>query len=521
MTPAMLIAFALLWPLVVTAWVVAVGDRNPNLRDGGMVALGLGLFPAVAMLWNPVASGELPRLVLFELFPGVPLAFEVEPLGLVFALVASFLWPVTAVYGVGYLRGHHEDHQTRFFTFFSAAISAAMGIAFAGNLLTLFVFYEVLTLSTYPLVTHHQDHAAQRAGRIYLGILLTTSVCFLLLGIVLTWALAGTLDFRPGGILAGHVEGWPLVGLVALYAFGIGKAALMPFHRWLPNAMVAPTPVSALLHAVAVVKAGVFSVLKVVVYVFGLGVLTDSGASIWLMYLAAYTILVASIVAMTKDNLKERLAYSTISQLSYIVLGAALATPDGVVGGGMHLVMHAFGKITLFYVAGAIMVANHKKNISQMDGLGRAMPLTYAAWFIGACSVIGVPPTGGSWSKLFLALGAASAEQPVLVFVFMLSSLLNVWYLGEVFARGVFLAPTASADDHGASSHAADGHDPADGGADAHPADPHDHGHHADREALPLTLAPPLLSALGCVVLFFAWPPLHDLLRLLPLGEGL
>jgi multicomponent Na+:H+ antiporter subunit D len=274
-------------------------------------------------------------------------------------------------------------------------------------MLTLFLFYEVLTISTYPLVTHSGSEEAKRAGRTYLGILLCTSIGLQLFAIGLTWVEAGTLDFRDGGILAGKVSDGMVAVLMTLYLFGIGKAAVMPFHRWLPAAMVAPTPVSALLHAVAVVKAGVFSVLKVVIYIFGLDLLTSTGASLWLAYVAGATILIASLVAMSKDNLKLRLAYSTVSQLSYVVLGAMLATGTGVVGGAMHIAMHAFGKITLFFCAGAILVAAHKTEISEMRGLGRRMPFTFAAFFVASLSIIGLPPMGGTWSKWELALAAA------------------------------------------------------------------------------------------------------------------
>jgi multicomponent Na+:H+ antiporter subunit D len=485
MTPAALIWICLLIPLVTAAIVFAFG-KNPNLRDGLMVACAATLFPTVLSLWSSAEPGGT-IYPLVELFPGVPLAFTVEPLGLLFALVASALWPVTAVYGVGYLRGHHEHDQTRFFVWFSTAISATLGVAFSANLLTLFVCYEALTLTTWPLVTHHQDEEARNAGRIYLGILLTTSVCFLLLGIGWVWVLAGTLDFTPGGVLDGRVDEVTAMGLLALFAFGIGKAGLMPFHRWLPAAMVAPTPVSALLHAVAVVKAGVFSVLKVVVYIFGLDFLTRTGASVWLMYVAAWTILAASFIALYKDNLKERLAYSTIGQLAYIVLGAALANPAGVVGGSLHIAMHAFGKITLFFCAGAIFVATHKKKVSELQGLGRVMPLTFGAFTVGAISVIGLPPMGGSWSKLLLVTGAAGAGQPLLVGVLMLSSLLNVFYLMDVVAKAFFLPPLEDLEAHGY------------------------------QEASPLTLAPPLLTAACCVLLFFFVEPLYLLLR--PLGE--
>ena len=282
----------------------------------------------------------------------MPLVFEVEPLGALFALIAAGLWIVTSVYSIGYMRGHHEENQTRFFAFFALAIAAALGAAFAGNMLTLFFCYEALTLSTYPLVTHHRSAEAKAGGRVYMGVLLSTSICFLLLAMVATYHLTGTLAFVPGGILAGKAPTWILGVLLFLYAFGTGKAALMPFHRWLPAAMVAPAPVSALLHAVAVVKAGVFTVLKVVVYIFGIDLLADTGLGTYLAYVACATILIGSLVAMTKDNLKARLAYSTVSQLSYIVLGAALANSWGILGGSLHIAMHAFGKITLFFCAG-------------------------------------------------------------------------------------------------------------------------------------------------------------------------
>ena len=213
--------------------------------------------------------------------------------------------------------------------------------------------------------------------------------------------------------------------------------------------MVAPTPVSALLHAVAVVKAGVFTVLKIIVYVFGIEFLTEGNYALWLCYVAGFTSIAASLVALTKDNLKARLAYSTVSQLSYIVLGAALANDWGVIGGSMHIAMHAVGKITLFFCAGAIMVASHKTKISEMAGIGRTMPVTMFAFFIGALSVIGLPPMGGSWSKWYLALGAVDAHQNILVAVLMISSLLNIAYLMPIVARAFFIAPNGSPEHEG------------------------------------------------------------------------
>lgn len=437
MTHEQHIGWALLVPLV-AALLTTLNSARPNLREGCTLVCAGALFLIVASLAGHVFAGARPELPLLEVVPGLEIAFRVEPLGMLFALVASGLWVVTTCYSIGYMRAHHEGHQTRFFACFAIAIFAVMGAAFAQNLFALFLFYEVLTFSTYPLVTHHGDDKARRGGRTYLGILLFTSVSFLLLAIGWTWVLAGTLDFQPGGILTGKATPTVLGVLLALYAFGTGKAALMPFHRWLPAAMVAPTPVSALLHAVAVVKVGVFTVMKISVYTFGTSLLQETGISLWLMYVAGATILIASLVALTKDNLKARLAYSTISQLSYIVLGAMLANSWGVIGGSMHIAMHAFGKITLFFCAGAIYVAAHKTEISDMRGIGRRMPITLAAFLLGSLSVIGLPPFGGSWSKWFLALGAADAHQVPLVAVLMISSLLNIAYLMPIVIRGYF-----------------------------------------------------------------------------------
>jgi len=302
----------------------------------------------------------------------------------------------------------------------------------------LFIFYEILTFSTYPLVTHKESQEAIRAGRLYMGILVGTSVILLLPAVIWVWMVAGTLDFTHGGVLAGKLAPEYAPWMVALFAFGVGKAALMPIHRWLPAAMVAPTPVSALLHAVAVVKAGVFTILMVMVYIFGIDFLQVTKASQWLVWLAGFTILASSVIAITKDDLKARLAYSTVSQLSYIVLGAALATSSAVEGGVIHIVMHASAKITLFFCAGAIYVGAHLTKISELDGLGPRMPLVFVAFFLGALSIIGIPPMGGSWSKFLLMMGAVEAGMSIMVAVLAISSLLNVYYLLEPVFRAFF-----------------------------------------------------------------------------------
>ena len=393
-TPSALMAWITLIPFLAAALVGLTG-KVPNLRDGIQVAAGIVTFTLVISLYRSVDFSTPPELQILTITSGLEIAYRLEPLGLLFALIASGLWIVASLYSVGYMRGNSEHAQTRFFACFAISIGSALGLAFSANLLTLLIFYEVLTIATVPLVTHKGTPDAMRAGRVYLGTLIATSVGFLLFAIAGTYYLTGTLDFTEGGILEGHASNLAVVVLLFLYIFGIGKAAVMPVHRWLPAAMVAPTPVSALLHAVAVVKAGVFSVVKVIVYVFGIDLLSAVPGTEWIAYIAGFTILTASIIALRQDNLKRRLAYSTISQLSYVVLAAALFTPLSIIAAALHIVAHAFGKITLFFAAGSIYTAAHKSNISELDGIGRRMPYTMGAFAIAVLSMIGLPPNGG------------------------------------------------------------------------------------------------------------------------------
>ncbi|MFQ3338860.1 MAG: multicomponent Na+:H+ antiporter subunit D, partial [Colwellia sp.] len=367
---------------------IILANKRPNIREGITISASIFLLFIVTSLYQNLLSGKNVNVFWWDIMPNLSISFSIEPLGMLFALIASFLWLITTFYAIGYMRSHQEENQTRFYSCFALAISAVMGIAFSDNLFTLFIFYEVLTLSTYPLVTHAGTEKAKQGGRVYLGILLSTSIAFFLLAIAGTWFITGTLDFKQGGIFNADVDKTVTGALLVLFVFGIGKAAIMPFHRWLPAAMVAPTPVSALLHAVAVVKAGVFTILKVCVFIFGLDLLAVLPTTQFLLYLAGASVLLASIVAMRQDNLKARLAYSTISQLGYITIGALLATSSGVIGSSMHIATHAFGKITLFFCAGAILVAAHKSKVSEMHGLGRQMPFTMTAFFIATLCII-------------------------------------------------------------------------------------------------------------------------------------
>lgn len=454
-------------PVVATLLVLLL-RRHQNLRELASVVVGVAVAGIVISLW-PVVGTDL-QFEMWTWLPGLSLAFRLEPLGLLFATVAGVLWPITTVYSIGYMRGNREQRQTRFFCFFALAIAAALWIAFSANLVTMFIGYEVLTLATWPLVTHGGDEKAKRGGRVYLIILLATSICLLLPAIIWTWLIAGTTDFVAGGILRARAGPGVMTILVFMYAFGIGKAALMPLHWWLPSAMVAPTPVSALLHAVAVVKAGVFAVLKIIIYIFGIDALRSADAATPMMWVVAFTLLVAGLVAITRDNLKARLAYSTVSQLAYIVLAAMLANDVAAEGGALHIATHAVGKITLFFCAGAIHTAAHKTKVSELDGLGRAMPWTFGAFFLAAVSIVGLPPFGGTWSKWLLLLGAAEDGQPVMVILLLLGSLLALAYLMPIPIRAFFRPPPG----------------------------PLHHG-----EAPVASVVPLVLTALGCLALFF------------------
>ena len=484
--------FAIIASMVVPLFgfvLVTLLDGSPNIRESVSITTGVITLFFTLTIFTAVGAGERPSVEIVQMLPGLSIAFKVEPLGALFGLIASGLWIVNTFYSIGYMRGHGAHGQTRFYMAFCVAIPAALGIAYSGNLLTFFLFYEALTLSTFSLVTHERDDAAKAGGRIYLGILMGTSIGLLLPGVVWVYALTGTTDFVAGGIMGEVFANMPLIFsiILALFAWGTAKAALMPFHPWLPNAMVAPTPVSAFLHAVAVVKAGVFGVLKVSVYTFGAANVAESGAGDVITYVAAASILIASLIAMTEDNLKARLAYSTVSQLSYITLGAMLATKYGILGGGTQIAAHALGKMTLFMCAGAVATATHKKYISQMRGLGQAMPFTFIAYIIGACSIIGIPPMAGTWPKFLLMMSSVETGDLILIGVLILSSLLNIVYLLPPAVRAFMDNPK----------------EPVEG----------------IQEAPAFCVGPAWFTAIGTIVLFFLMGDLIQYLQ--PLVEGL
>lgn len=424
-----------------TALLNMVSGRSPNLRESFSVLGAAATFVTTLSLLPHVVAGGTYSLTLFEILPGAAVKLRVDGMSLLFALTSSFLWILAGFYCVGYMRGLNEHAQTRFYVCYSATIFSAVGVAFSGSLLSLYLFYELVSIFTYPLVMHHQDLAAYDGSRKYISYLMVTSKLLLLPALVLTYVTTGNLDFAAQtatGIFPATASRALVATIYFFSLFGYAKAAIMPLHSWLPSAMVAPTPVSALLHAVAVVKVGVFSICRVMLYVFGINFLQSSGAGLVTAYLASFTILMGSVIALTKDNLKARLAYSTISQLSYIVLGVALLTPSGITGGLIHIPNHALSKITLFFAAGAIMVAHKKTEISDMEGIGLQMPFTMAAFSLASLSMIGIPPVAGFVSKWYLAVGTMQLKSVGLLVVLLASSILNAGYFLPIVYKAFF-----------------------------------------------------------------------------------
>ncbi len=397
-------------------------------------------FAMAALLLSDVraGAGQAPEARILAIAPGLALALRVDALGLTFGLLASGLFAVSAFYSSGYARAMQLRSERRYFACYAIAVGAALGVAFARDVLTFFVFYEALTFSTYPLVAHEESERAVRAGRVYLAYTVTGGL--LLLGAAAwTYAAARTLDFAPGGFLAGRAGAGETVGLFALYMLGCGvKAAIMPLHAWLPEAMVAPTPVSALLHSVAVVKAGVFGCLRALGYVVGPEALAGTGAPAALAGMCLATIVAASLLAIGQDHLKRRLAYSTVAHLSYVVLGAALLSPQGMAGAVLHLANHGIAKIALFFCAGAIHAGAHVENVSELRGLGRRMPWTFGAFAVASLALVGAPGLCGFTGKLLIARGALEAGNAVALGGVLLGSLLAAAYLLPILRIAFF-----------------------------------------------------------------------------------
>lgn len=538
-----LLPIATVFVPVVTSVVIVLTRRVPVVRDASLVLGAVATFGVVAALAAAVLRGEVPTSHLGELLPGLEVTLAADGMGMLFAVLASFLWVLAGSYAIGYMRGDGASNQTRFYAFYSLCLSTAFGVAFAGDLLTFFIFYELLTVTTYPLVTHKGDAKAIHAGRTYLGYLLTGGA-LVLLAMVIIYAQTGTLTFAPGGFVGDALGSTLTVVVFLLLAVGFGtKAGLMPLHAWLPGAMVAPTPVSALLHAVAVVKGGVFAIGRAVGFVLGPAALAAVDIQGVLAAVAGATILLASIIALRQDHLKRRLAYSTIAHLAYIVLGFSLLSTSGYEGSLLHILNHGVAKITLFFAAGAIHIAAHKDHVSELDGIGRRMPFTMTAFALASFSLAGLPPAGGFLSKYTLITGALEAEAYVHAAIMVGAGLFTAGYLFPVVYRAFFrpapdapapgtttldgLEPIASAAPVGGSGPAGNRPEATDTAASTavrtvpltedNPAPPHgdghDDAHHEDHgEASALMVVPLFVTGLLSIVLGLAdWTGLYEL----------
>lgn len=469
---------AVLVSLAAVPLIMKSGNR-PNLREFWSILAGVIKFSIVMSMVPAIFAGNTIEYTLVSFYQGIDIKFRVDALGMLFATVSSFLWIVTSFYSIGYMRANKEHAQTRYYACFAISLSSAIAVAFSANLITLFVFYEILSLATVPLVGHKETPEAQEGARKYFLYLLSLSKTFLLSGIIIVYMIAGTTDFTSHGLLSNAPGSTLLFVTFFLFLFGFAKCGIMPVHNWLPSAMVAPTPVSALLHAVAVVKVGVFSVLRVVFHIYGIDLMSRLNIGITAAYVASFTIIVASIIALTKDNLKARLAYSTVSQLSYIILGAVLLTPSSMTGGIIHIANHAFSKITLFFCAGSIYSSAHKTEISQLTNIGKKMPWTMAAFFIASLSMIGVPPVAGFVSKWYIAIGSIEAKElPILLFL-LASTILNAAYFLPITYKAFFVKDEAASQLQ---------HDPG-------------HGHHEDIKENPMIVVPLVLTAIISVII--------------------
>ncbi|MDR2008052.1 MAG: monovalent cation/H+ antiporter subunit D family protein [Alphaproteobacteria bacterium] len=418
--------------------------KQPNIREGLNLGIAILNFLLSLVAYNKFANGEVAYFQIIVVNSYLYLGFYSEKITMIFAVMVNFLWIISMVYTIGYMRGNNEKHQGRFFAFYCLSIAFTLGVAFSSNLLTTFLFYESLTLATFPLVAHKINAESRHNVKVYLSILIGTSLVLFLPAIIITLIYLGSLDYTLGGLFIRqeNINIYMVFLLLFMFTFGVAKTGIMPVHKWLPAAMVAPTPVSALLHAVAVVKSGVFVFIKIIIYIFGIDYLSAFIHMMfsvnWLLVIPCITIILASLVALYQDNLKKMLAYSTIAQLSYMVLGVLLLSNAGIISSVFNILAHAFAKITLFFAAGSIYVIAHKDKISQLSGIGRKMPITMVAFSIAALSMIGFPLTGGFIGKWFLLEGIWESQQSWVVFVIIISTVLNALYFLPVIFKAFF-----------------------------------------------------------------------------------
>jgi multicomponent Na+:H+ antiporter subunit D len=410
-----------------TSLAIAIWGKKVNYRNIFSIAGSVVVFISVVAMIPATLKGTIYTFTVVKFLPGISVSFRADSLALLFAIVISSMWIIVNIYSIGYMSA--EKQTRRFFTFSSLAVFSALGIAFSANLINFFIFYEMLTLSAYPLVIHDQSRKAYRAGTKYLIYSLTAGG-FLLVGIIIVYFLTGSLSLAQAGILA-NAKASPafLRTLFFIFLLGFGvKASIMPLHNWLPNSMVAPPPANVLLDAVTTVNAGVFGILRLLYCVYGPDLVTKLNLGVALAWIASFTVIAGSLVALKQDDLRQRLAYSTISQMSLIVLGAALLTPFSLMGSMIHIANHAFTKGAMFMCAGVILQQTGKSKISEMTGLAKRLPVTMAAFSIGALGMMGVPPVAGFVSKWFIAGGAAEGQRSIFIAIIIANAAIEAAY---------------------------------------------------------------------------------------------
>lgn len=438
-----LLSITMYLPLLLVVLLLITRNQE-NTRDTISLVITILSFCLNCLLYTRLLQGETLYVRLIHISEGIYIGFYLEKISVIFALLVNFLWAITTLYAIGYLRAEKDKHQTRFFIFLHLAIMATFGIAYSSNVLSIFFFYELLTLATLPLVGHKLNKENIHSFNIYAGVLISTSLLFFVPAILILYLLFGTSDFVLNGLFVNKPIAYPIVifGLLLLFIFGISKTGIMPFHKWLPAAMIAPTPVSALLHAVAVVNSGAFILLKIMVFIFGLtflkGLALVSIPINLIYWIPCITIVWASIIALFQDNLKARLAYSTIAQLSYIVLAILLFSDTSTLAGIVYIIAHSFAKITLFFAAGALIALAHKHNVSELGGIGKKMPIVMVAFSIGALSLIGLPLTVGFTGKWFVLRSIIESKHFIILLVMIISTILNALYLMPVVFSAFF-----------------------------------------------------------------------------------
>ncbi|MGF7056603.1 complex I subunit 5 family protein [Brassicibacter mesophilus] len=430
-----IILVPIFFPIIMAIMMAFIKFKKEKIRNGFVAAAIIINFLLMILI---LYSTKITEVHLFRFNAFIDIYFKIDKLGVLFAVLASSLWIFTTFYSMEYMK--HEGKEKRFFVFFTTTLAVTLGIAFSGNLFTLYIFYELLTLATFPLVIHAGSKEALESGKKYL-IYSFGGATLVLLGMVLLFNLTNNLDFTAHGILnsASSSDNKLLLSIFMAMFLGFGvKAAIVPFHSWLPSAMVAPTPVSALLHAVAVVKSGIFALIRISYYIFNADIIKDINGNLYISVLVGITILLGSLLALHQENLKKRLAYSTVSQLGYILLGIVLLNEKALIGGLLHLINHALIKITLFFCAGAIYYNTGKKSISEIKGIGKQMPVTMWCFGIASISLVGIPPTNGFVSKWYLALGGLSANKLLSAVILLLSAFLTAAYLLPIVVTAFF-----------------------------------------------------------------------------------